>query len=390
MIDTLRISKSERRVLLYTFIIGLVAHGFMLFNKFSLNDDNDCLFRLGLTYPQGRWLIGILDDAFQALGTYNVSLPLFNGVLALLLIALSSCYICKVLNITDTKLQIILGALMETVIEVAAMLGFMFSAWCNALGILMSAVSALLCIRVYEKQLSRKYVIISCLLLCCSLGIYQAYFSFFICIVLIRLLLESSTRNITATSIVRESCLYCLTCVLAVACYLVINSAFLNIKGVSMTTYQGMDNWGMAGGACQYVTRIINAYVAFLLPQRFNVTIFPELIGKLYPIVLIIILLCLIALFRIAAQRKGSGVVNYVALAFFSLTLPLALNFHYILSDVSNIHSQMIHSSVFTYILIIAVCQQACNSNAFPSTGKIIKKHVGVLLAYHLRALCTR
>lgn len=223
---------------------------------------------------------------------------------------------------------------METVIEVAAMLGFMFSSWCNALGILLSTASALLCIRAFEKRMGKKYVAISCMLLCCSLGIYQAYLSFFICIILIHLLLKSSTSKITVASIMKETCLYCLACVLAVAFYLVVNSVLLNIKGVSMTTYQGMDHWGIASGVGQYAARITNAYKSFLFPQKFNVTIFPELIGKLYPIILIIIFICLIMLFRIAARKGGLGKTNYIALAFFSLALPLALNFHYILSDI--------------------------------------------------------
>ena len=37
-------------------IAGIVAHGYIIFNRISYHDNTACLFNLGGTYESGRWV----------------------------------------------------------------------------------------------------------------------------------------------------------------------------------------------------------------------------------------------------------------------------------------------------------------------------------------------
>ena len=60
--------EEDKKYIFRLFIFSVFVHGFMLFNKFALNDDNDSMFSLKLTFDQGRWLDGYINKACQFLG----------------------------------------------------------------------------------------------------------------------------------------------------------------------------------------------------------------------------------------------------------------------------------------------------------------------------------
>ena len=66
-------------------VAGIVAHGYILFNRISYHDNAACLFNLGGTYESGRWMLGFIYD-IQMKTTKLFSVPVFNGLLSIIFI----------------------------------------------------------------------------------------------------------------------------------------------------------------------------------------------------------------------------------------------------------------------------------------------------------------
>lgn len=107
---------------------GLSAHGMAMFNKYSFHDDAS-LFLVGGTYSLGRWMLGILDEGVRMLtGSAHYSVPLFNGVLVVVFIALSSMLISNLFEIESGLLQAALTGVMITFPVVTGLFGYIFTA----------------------------------------------------------------------------------------------------------------------------------------------------------------------------------------------------------------------------------------------------------------------
>ena len=75
-----------------TFLLGVIAHGMALVNKFCLADEAAYLFSVGSTTVSGRWFLGMIGAFVRwFFGSPNFSLPLTGGLLTILLTGLCSC-----------------------------------------------------------------------------------------------------------------------------------------------------------------------------------------------------------------------------------------------------------------------------------------------------------
>ena len=55
-----RLKIQQRYALVSTFLIGILAHGPMLFNKLSNRDDLRYIFTGGVTFTSGRWMLYVV------------------------------------------------------------------------------------------------------------------------------------------------------------------------------------------------------------------------------------------------------------------------------------------------------------------------------------------
>ena len=95
---------------------GLLAHGMVLFNKYSFHDDVRYFNEVGATYESGRWMLGILGSlSANLLGSKNYSLPVVKWY-DYEFCALQQSYICWriVLRIQSKPLVILLCGSMVT------------------------------------------------------------------------------------------------------------------------------------------------------------------------------------------------------------------------------------------------------------------------------------
>lgn len=94
---------------------GLLAHGMVLFNKYSFHDDARYFNDVGVTYKSGRWMLGILGSlSANLLGSKNYSLPVVNGTITILCIAAIVYLLADSLRIQSKPLVILLCGSMVT------------------------------------------------------------------------------------------------------------------------------------------------------------------------------------------------------------------------------------------------------------------------------------
>ena len=346
---------------LITTMIGIICHGFMLFNKFSLNDDNDCLFRLGITFAQGRWALGLIDTLAQKLGTYNFSLPVFNGVILILCISISACVICEIFEIKDKISRVLIGGILIVFPEIASTLGFMFQAWAWGMALLLVVLADYLILKTNTLK-----SILAGILICISLGLYQGFLATGICICnLYFCVRHSGTLKEELLSLVKTILFF----VLGVIEYLLANSLFLKITDTKMTSYQNMDSWGIVS-VSEYLDRIKRAAVVFVKGD----IAYNELGRKLYPVCIIVLgfitLVWLIQLYKHFSKKIYIAVWKTLII----MCLPFAFSFHYIIGG-ATIHPEMLYSSSFILISILVFGGKT--RNALGDSSEFEKKITG-------------
>ena len=338
-----------RYLFLLSSMIGIICHGFMIFNKFSLNDDNDCLFRLGVTFEQGRWAIGLLDIFAQKLSTFNFSLPVFNSVLMVICISLAICVFCEIFEIKDKISRVLIAGIMMVFPEIASTLGFMFQAWTWGMALLLVVIADYLILKTNTlKSIAAGFLI------CISLGLYQGFLATGICICNLYFCFRHSTTLKKDIIALLKTILFF---VLGVIEYLLANSLFLKLTHTQMTSYQNMDSWGIVS-AKEYIERIKQAVVVFFKGDIAYV----EVASKLYP--LCIIAFGLVAMAWLIYLYKSFNKKIHIAVwkTLIMMCLPFAFSFHYLISG-AIVHPEMLYSSCFVLISLLVFVENTKNAN---------------------------
>lgn len=123
-----KIEKRYKVVFLTTLLAGFLAHSYMFFNKISFHDDVASLFGVGATIDLGRWG---LEGAFLFNCIFlnvNSSMPVFNGMISLIFIALAACVVVKLFEIKSCFYASLIGGMMAVFPVAASTFMFMFTA----------------------------------------------------------------------------------------------------------------------------------------------------------------------------------------------------------------------------------------------------------------------
>ena len=205
LVSFLRCSES-RICYLATAIFGALSYLYLFVNNISNNDMIACLPKgYGTGVTSGRWLLQLLGGLTDRVwGAYNV--PLLSGLLALILLALTSALLVRVLELRSKSLCFAVAAVTAAAAPIASAMFFLFTVHYFALALLCIVAAAYLL-----KQSSLISFIGAAVLGACSLGIYQAYFPYFAVILLLALLI----RCLDAQSNLKCIFLHALRCLAA-------------------------------------------------------------------------------------------------------------------------------------------------------------------------------
>jgi len=171
-------------------ISGLLTHLYMLMHKLPNWDDLNNFHGYGSGDSWGRWFLKYVRPL-----SGEWSIPAINGVMAIFIIAVSSCLIIAALDLKSLSAAILVPVMAVTFPGFTSTMTFMFTVNSYAMGILLSCLGAFL-IRKY------KYGYIPAIFVfLLSLGIYQSYICLAAGILVLGLLIDLIDKEDTRTVI---------------------------------------------------------------------------------------------------------------------------------------------------------------------------------------------
>lgn len=367
--------------MLSALIFGVLAHGAALFQKFSMVDDPQFLFNVGVTYRSGRWCLGLMGALTRWLfGTPNFSLPLFGGILCLVMLGACACVVIPMLGLERKSEWILTSGLMVIFPVNAGLLGYLFTAPYYLVGLLMALLGcSFLCAKRDLFSLAGGAVLIAC-----SVGIYQAYISTVLCLFLVDFLRRAWSKEQWGwKELLKDAAWYVLCCGAFLAVYMVFNRVALRLSGNDLSSYNSIND-PLKGGIPVFWARIQKAYLWFFQPEKTELAsadMFPGGLHRLHKICLVLTGIGFGAYIYRQFQRScARGVAGCLAL----LVLPLAVNFIHVMVDPAFVHTLMVYSQVFFWLIpycLIRWCLPLC--------GKIrLRQWAGRGLCLFLAIVC--
>lgn len=210
-------------------LVGLFAHLYKITNWLpnwdSLVFRYDCQNMIAL----GRWFLPVVCS-FSSF----YDLPFLNGVIAVVFHALGGVCICRIFNVQKKITAGLIGAVIASFPTVTSVMMYNYVADGYSIAFFLSTLAAL-----YMTKEKPRYLL-SSILIALSTGIYQAYITVTIMLVLLKLINEIVYHN-TSFRIVLKKCVYMLfSGVLGVALYGIVLKAILGIFSVELLDYQGV------------------------------------------------------------------------------------------------------------------------------------------------------
>ena len=346
-----KISPQVRTAFFAVLIFGLAAQGTGLFNKLSHHDDIACLFDPGTGVSSGRWMLqvfGWLEGKFY--GNLNTSLPLFNGLTALLCIGTAAGLLVNLLKIRNQVYCALLGCFMASFPFVTALFAYMFTAHSYMIGMLMMVCCAYLICGTRAWWLKIPAVFLGA----ASVGIYQSFIPMLLSALIIYDLMllsgdeEMKPRVFLKTAAVQTACV-----VGVMAVYFAVNQFFLRKYNVQLSAYSGINEMGSMPVSV-YLERIGLAYREFFNPSR-------GVFQDMYPGTLHTVYQVMLAADGLLAARlligswKKSRTKALLLLLLFAL-FPLGSNLIYVMAE--EIHGLMVYGQVMQIVLLIWMLDQ--------------------------------
>lgn len=342
-----RYNKQQVWAIVSVLLIGLVAHGYIIFNRISYHDNTACLFSLGATYELGRWGLGIIYD-LQIFTTRTFSVPVFNGMLSMLLIALSASKVVKIFDIKSKISAVIIGAIMIVYPVVPSIFSFMFTSWPYFLGLLFSVEAA----DVIVNAKNIKGFICGAILIAISLSMYQAFFAVTISILLIKLLQDVLNDGIDSVkTYAKNGFTYLITLGVGLGIWAVVAAAYKKIKGIDTMAYKGM---GEGYDISAFPSRLILCVKDFFTASYAGVNglKYLRLLTLLVIVITVIHILTLILKKNVGIGVKCSALVGVIL-------LPIGMNVMYILSTSEDFYvdSLMVYGTAFALMLPVVMIE---------------------------------
>ena len=364
-----------------TILIGIVGHFFIIANPLFNADGIFYTHSLGAGSILGRWLIEILNTLFSFLG-YIAVIPMFNIVIAIIILSFSAIYIQRILEIDDIIDRLIISLLLVLSPAMVQTFFYGFTAHIYSLSILFTVLS------VYY-LLIKDNLVISIYLNCIALAIYQAYIPFYLCIFLMyfvkNIINEPIDKNI---KILLKSILSFL---LSFLLYYMINEIVNRINGNFIAKLHGMSEYIVPNFTFKSViASIVSSYKAFfdmvLKHNEFahNTTVFIRII---YFIIFMYTLYLLITFVYIYAFKRSLynderkiAFSNALILVIFYILSPIFINFMFIMTNNNILYTDdRLALSLIFYLIYPLVLTS--NIYKFKSNFKYNLKTISVVLS---------
>lgn len=335
--------------LITSLLVGMLCYAYAFTNKLVNHDEVQCLFSKGATVTSGRWVLGALDTLFP-----NYSMPLVNGLLALVFLSIAICVIINILSIRSKTLQAVLAGCVIAFPSLIGTFAYMFTVHAFALSFLLAVVSVWF---VCRDRLVFWIPALGCMVL--SLGIYQSYISMaagLLVLVLIRQLLSGEA----VMTVIRRGFLFVGFLAASLGLYYTATQVILILKDVSMNAYAGGN---VSFSLASLPAAVVTAYRSFL---RFFAEgycgLIPTGLSRLIHLLLLFFTGLMLVLAVCAGPKKEAA--RIALLLALIVLLPLAICCMYLFTTEDSVHTLVLYSFVCVYALAI-ISADLCMERSF-------------------------
>lgn len=194
-----------KRSLLYTFLLGLFAHGFLLVN---VSVSHDAVFDFFDAYEAHQHQIGlgrILEPVYRELTASGLLMPWSLGITAFFWLGIAVFLVCRLFGLSD-RMEIFLTAGIMTVNISVTAVAAAYTPWLAAdMFALMLAAAGVYFWRLYEEDRRIKWLFWGALAVVVSLSIYQCYLAVTI-VLMILLSMQNLVKKDGAVKVFWDGC----------------------------------------------------------------------------------------------------------------------------------------------------------------------------------------
>ena len=327
---------------LWAMIAGLIAHLYKITNWLPNWDSLVFRYDNQNMLAMGRWFLPV---ASAPSSFYD--LPWLVGLMTIVIYALGAVCICKMFDVRKNTVAALIGATVVSFPNVASVLMYNYVADAYALSFLFACLAALLLIQEKPRYIA------SAVLIALSVGIYQAYLTVTIMLLLAYLVIRVSQNKAEVKTLLMDCVRFLLTGAFGMALYYGIMTALLKITGTELLEYQGLDNAAALSGidiwGSLYVIK--ESFVSYFFDFSDGINTFG---------VINAIIFAGIALFYLVDVIKNKlGIWKILLLCVFVVALPLGASILSFVNSSVDYHNLMKMGFFVFYLLFILQYENA-------------------------------
>ncbi|MDK2562933.1 glucosyltransferase domain-containing protein [Romboutsia sedimentorum] len=357
------------RNVIYCFLsslfFGLLSYLYFFTNNLN-NYDNISVTPVGYGTgtSSGRWFLGEFGDWIGELwGNYNI--PIFNGILTILILAVTSCIIVEIFKIKNKWLCILIGGITVVFPPIASAMFFSYTVGYYALAIFFVVLGTFL-----VKECKILGFIFGSLLFSFSLGTYQAYYplcaSIFI-LILIKMCIDSKT---TWKEIIVTGFKFLFSLALGYILYKLFLKYYLYIDNIQLGSYKGIDQMGKIDvySLPAKIKEIFNSMLQLTFDDYMSISA-TKIIQHSFLGLYIITFITLILL-TIKNMLNKESILKFILLLMFIVLLFISINFVVVMVPNGYIYTIMQMGFVCIFYLVIILIDNLDKINL--STNKLV------------------
>ena len=213
------------------FIIGLITHLYKITNWLPNWDSFVFRYDAQNMLPLGRWFLPVAC----ALSSFY-DLPFVAGLMAIIFHALGAVCICNIFKVKKNITAALVGAFIASFPTVTSVMMYNYVADGYAMAFLFACLAAVYILKEKPSYLA------SIVLIALSVGIYQAYITVTIMLVLLKLIDSIIYHGVSFLDILKKSIFMLLSGIGGVALYGVVLKVLLSVLSVELLDYQGINS----------------------------------------------------------------------------------------------------------------------------------------------------
>lgn len=322
-------------------VIGLITHFYKITNWLPNWDSLVFRYDAQNMISMGRWLLPVASG-FSSF----YDLPWVTGLMAILFHAIGAVAIVEIFKVKKTVTACLIGATVASFPTVTSVMMYNYVADAYALSFLFAVLAALFLTR--EKP---KYII-SLILIALSVGIYQAYITVTIMLLLCFLIVKALSDDTKIKELFIYGVKFLITGALGMVLYYLVLTLLLKLTKTTLLDYQGFGDAASLSG--------LNLFASlYTIKESFFGYFFDFSNGiNAFSVINVIIIINSLVFYIAFIIKNKIGVLKTLVIAVLVALLPLGASVLSIINSAIDYHNLMKMGFVIFYLLFILIYEK--------------------------------